>query len=341
MLGLPTTIETGMANKNVNFYDPELRFDYGRAYDFDALERAANDSTIQGDCRIHFQQRQEQQQEDYQGCGHAILELWSGHDDTLHRLMAAQAIEPRSFIGVIGEESWFIPKYTAQADQSLLSHFGLAGEHRRQDLANRFLRPTRWKDFCEEESPVKCIHPGGATWDGNNQTVVAIRPPETEEEGNRFFVEGVYTGYFRKTEENDCEKWPANCTGHFLDYPCRWSSFFIQQAYHLNIALKSSGNEPGAHGYTYSEAVEIFHAANFTKSDLIAWWWRPEALYQKFQGTDFEFQSVLLPHTTQKCIDKRINPDDRCGDHDVLRTGSADGVCAAPAIPNYKLLSTA
>jgi len=113
----------------------------------------------------------------------------------------------------------------------------------------------------------------------------------------------------------------------------------LLQAHHLNIALKSSGDEPGAHGYTYREAVEIFHAANFTKSDLIAWWWKPEALYQKFQGTDFEFQSVLLPPTTQKCLDSRVNPDDRCEDNDELRTGSPDGVCAAPAIPNYKLLS--
>lgn len=232
---------------------------------------------------------------------------------------------------MIGEEGWHIPKFTAEKDSSLLSHFGLAGEENRRKLAERFNFPTTWGDYCNEVSPDGCR--------GNNSTV-AGRPPESEEETKSFFVEGLYTGHFRKTELNDCDKWPANCTGHFVDYPCGWTSFFIQQAHHLNIGLKSTGEQPGSDGYTYGQMLEIWYAANWTKSDVIGWWWRPEALYQQFQGTHFELQSVSLPPTNYRCVENRMNIDERCGANDALRVGNREGACDVPPIPNYKLLST-
>jgi hypothetical protein len=167
------------------------------------------------------------------------LEIWSGQEDVIQELLGKGAVEPKSFIGVIGEEGWQVPKFTAEKDSSLLSHFGLTGEENRQKLAERFLQPTTWGDYCTEASPDGCL--------GDNNTV-AVRPPESEVESNSFFVDQLYTGHFRKTELNDCDKWPKNCTGHFLDYPCGWSSFFIQQAHHLNIGLKSNGEQPGSKG---------------------------------------------------------------------------------------------
>lgn len=267
----------------------------------------------------------------FKGCGHAILEIWSGQEDVIAELLEIEAVEPKAFIGVIGEEGWQIPKYTAEADSSLLSHFGLAGEENRNKLADRFLRPTTWGDYCSEVSPNGCTS-------GTDST--AARAPETLEEEQQYFVSGVYTGHFRKTEDNDCEKWPKNCTGHFLDYPCGWSSFFVQQAHHLNIGLKSNGEQPGANGYSYAHMVEIWYAANWTKSDVIGWWWRPEALYQQFQGTDFELQNIVLPPTNHRCIDNRMNIAERCGDDDALRVGNREGSCDVPPIPNYKLLSS-
>jgi hypothetical protein len=50
------------------------------------------------------------------------------------------------------------------------------------------------------------------------------------------------------------------------------------QTYHLGISLESDGNEPGSNGYSYGEMVEILNAANATKSDLIFYWWYPEAV---------------------------------------------------------------
>ena len=323
VLDVPVTIETGVADKNVNFYDPTMRVEYGVAYDMEGLERASE----VGDCRKIVQV----EGEPYKGCGHAILELWSGQDDVVGGVVGGGASEPPSFLGVIGQEGWLIPKYTAEADSTLLGYFGMAGEENRRKLADRFLRPTTWGDYCDQVASDGCS--------GGNDTV-AERPPFTEGEAEQYFVEGLYTGHFRKTEDNDCDKWPTNCTGHFLDYPCGWSSFFLQQAYHLNIALKSNGEEPGANGYSYARMVEVWNAANWTKSDIIGWWWRPEALYQQYQGTDFELQNVVLPPTNHRCADKRVNIDARCGDDDALRVGEPEGVCDVPPIPNFKLIST-
>jgi len=94
-----------------------------------------------------------------------------------------------------------------------MSYFGLQGEENRQKLADLCLRPTTWKQYCEEVSPSNCTIP--------DET--AQRAPEVEDEEDRMFVDGLYTGHFRKTEENDCETYPHNCTGHIADYPCGWS----------------------------------------------------------------------------------------------------------------------
>lgn len=265
------------------------------------------------------------------GCGHAILEIWSGQEDVILDLLDKGAVEPKSFIGVVGEEGWQIPKFTAEKDSSLLSHFGLAGEENRRKVAERFLHPTTWGEYCTEVAPEECI--------GDNNSV-AVRPPESLTESEKFFEDGLYMGHFRKTELNDCDKWPHNCTGHFLDYPCGWTSFFIQQAHHLNVGLQSNGDEPGSSGYSYSHMLEIWYAANWTKSDVIGWWWRPEALYQQFQGTDFELQRVSLPPTNHRCIENRMNIKERCGPDNALRVGNREGSCDVPPIPNYKLLSS-
>ena len=47
VLDVPVTIETGVEGKNVNFYDPTSRFDYGVGYDMDGLELASQVA----DCR--------------------------------------------------------------------------------------------------------------------------------------------------------------------------------------------------------------------------------------------------------------------------------------------------
>lgn len=99
-------------------------------------------------------------------------------------------------------------------DPTLLTHLGLSGEANRRKLAETFLRPTTWKDYCDEVSLNQCQTPDNVT----------LRAPVDESEYDRFFMEGVYKGHFRKTDDNDCDKNPTTCTGHIADYPCGWTS---------------------------------------------------------------------------------------------------------------------
>ena len=115
-----------------------------------------------------------------------------------------------------------------------------------------------------------------------------------------------------------------------------WQRFFLLQAHHLDIGLKSSGNETSG-GYKFGEMREIWHAANWTKSDVIGIWWRPEYLYQKFQGTDFELQAINLPNPNTECVTNRIGADPLCGSDDF---GSSDWTCDIPPTPLNKVFST-
>ena len=68
-----------------------------------------------------------------------------------------------------------------------------------------------------------------------------------------------------------------------------WTSYVMQQSYHLGIALESDGEPTGK--YSYSEIVDIWLAANATKSSVIGLWWGPDATLSLFAGTG----SDLIP----------------------------------------------
>jgi hypothetical protein len=109
------------------------------------------------------------------------------------------------------------------------------------------------------------------------------------EEG-RYFALGHYTGHFRFTDKNNCTM-NENCTGHFTDYPCGWTSFVKQQTHHLKIALESDGNEDSG-GYSYTEMIDIWSAANATKSAVIGLWFKPDATAALFEGSGSDFMRV-------------------------------------------------
>jgi hypothetical protein len=119
-------------------------------------------------------------------------------------------------LGVLGQESWFVTKFTADEEPSLVSYHGLKGESNRQKLAELFPRPATWRVYCDEVSETNCAEPD----------VTASRYPLPDEE-DKMFVDGFYTGHFRYTEKNDCTLWPNNCTGHVANYPCGKSIFFL------------------------------------------------------------------------------------------------------------------
>jgi 7 transmembrane sweet-taste receptor of 3 GCPR len=322
ILGVPTTVDTGMADTVVDFYNYEGRMEYGKGYDWDAIRMA----TQVQDCRSI---QQADNAEDYKSCAHVSLEVWNGQMENMRLLHEEHVAEKPTAMGVLGNGGWYIPKFTAEYDPTLMTHFGLAGENNRRKLAETFLRPTSWIDYCNEVSTTNCSQPDD----------VAQRGPDVVEEESMMFLKGVYTGYFRKTIENDCDTYPQNCTGNIVDYPCGWSSFI--QPHHLTIALQSSGDEPICHGYKYDQMVQIWHAANATKSHVMMLYWTPDSLVQTYAGTDAEFQKVTLPQPTQECFDHRVNTLDRCEPNLQKRIGHPLGVCDDPSQTLMKIVSTA
>ena len=109
-------------------------------------------------------------------------------------------------------------------------------------------------------------------------------------------------------------------------FPTGWTSLVQQQFHHLDIALKSNGNELGSNGYSYSEMIDIWAAANATKSNVMMQWWIPNALYQTFLGSNAAFERVTLPLPDQVCLQNRVSPEERCSSQELERVGS-DATC--------------
>lgn len=323
VLDVPVTMETGRSHMNIDFYNLDNSYDYGESNDWTCLQTASQ----VGDCR-KVTLSNDNHDPNYVSCCHFVVEVWDAHLSSIRKLAEQGVVENPMGVGILGHQSWFVPRITGIRDPTLLTYLGLMGEENRRKLAERFLRPTRWGQYCEEVSFTNCSLPNS----------VAKRAPQDETERMAFFVEGLYTGHFRKTWENDCDVNP-NCTGHFADFPCGWHSFSSQQLHHLNIALQSEGNEPGSRGYTQAELVEMWAAANATRSDLIIMWWSPEFVYQSYRGTDYEFLRVALQSTTKECIENRISGADRCSDNQTIRVGDPRGACDEEPQSIQKVLS--
>jgi len=271
VLQVPTSVETSVAGNAVNFYDSRSRIQPGSSDNFICLESGAV-----GDCSLV--QGSGEGDEDYQSCCHFIPEVWHVDTGIYDHILDDPFMEATLPMGTIGEEHWYIPKFTAERDPSLTSYIGLAKS--RTKLADRFLRPTTWREYCTE---VANCNDDDNTADG---TVIAKRPPEPDEEdGDRFFVPGLYQGHFRATVDNNCTLSPDTCTGHFFDYPCGWPSYAIQQAYHLGIAVMGNGPEASG-GYTHGQLVDALLASNATKSDILLMWWSPEMVHVFSSGSE-------------------------------------------------------
>jgi hypothetical protein len=328
-LGVAATIESGTAAGRLDFYASDARLEYGTAYAWEGLERAVRVD----DCR-HV--ARSDNDDAYQECAHVLPEVWGGQQASIDRLREAFVIEPVQPNGALGQSGWYMMRFTLLAHPQLASYFGLQGSGdgrgNRAALADIFLRPTRWGDYCADASTDACQTPTG----------VAQRAPRNDAEGSRFHVPGLYTGYFRPTNDNNCTAHPDTCTGAFIEYPCGWSSFFVPQAHHLDIALSSSGDEPASQGYLYTEMLDILAAANVTKSNVAIAWWAPSSMYQSFLGTDAEFNRVSLPPPTQDCVEARVDPRQRCNTtltFDQL-VGEPLGSCDLSSESLRKVLST-
>ena len=115
VLQVPTTLETSVANKYVNFYSPTNEFDYGVSNDWDAI--AAANAAPHGDCRQRTGKDARQDptgdshavtDEEYVPCGHVIPELWGGN--TFKDLFARHregVVDAPEGLGAIGAQGIF------------------------------------------------------------------------------------------------------------------------------------------------------------------------------------------------------------------------------------------
>lgn len=302
ILEVPVSVEQNRRGLNLDFYNFENRLDFDPSLEY-------SNQIVQGskgDCKL----LKTKPSEPYISCGHVIPEIWGedfgdGIDGSL----------PLSEMGALGKNRLFVPRFTMERDPSLVTYTGLGGEENRQKLASVFKRPTNWNDYCALISQSNCSIPDGTT----------ARGPMNQDEGASYFVEGLYTGYFRPTEENDCESNPE-CTGSIIDFPCSWGSHTLQQMEHLDIPLKSSG-EDVVGGYNIEFHSQIWAAANATKSDVMMVWWYPDPLYDAYIGTEAEMTHVILPPPTQKCVRARAPVETRCDNDLETNLGGPEGAC--------------
>ena len=110
------------------------------------------------------------------------------------------------------------------------------------------------EDYCEQVSLNNC-----SIGDG-----VAKRPPTQYDidEETAYYADDDYTGHFRYTDKNNCTNPDIKCTGHFIDYPCDWTSYFERLVYWNDIWLENDMI------YTYSQMLQIIQASNATKSHI-------------------------------------------------------------------------
>lgn len=188
--------------------------------------------------------------------------------------------------GVNGRFGFYVPISLIPKHTSLSSvyGFGFKGEDNRQKLADIFLTPTTWDFYCNRISSSGCSESDG----------IAEHAPSDEEEKLSYFKEGSYKGHFRRDDSNDCEKFPNNCTGNVIVPTCDWSIYSEAQFFWNKIFLTSNGPNIPNGGYNSKQAVDIYHAANATKSAVIIWWWEPDALIDLFHGDDYELYRIAL-----------------------------------------------
>jgi hypothetical protein len=245
------------------------------------------------------------------------------------KFILEQKVEPPQGTGVLGQEHWFVTKFTAEDYPEFVSYHGLAKEEHQETLAATFKRPTTWTDYCALVSADNCTTPDG----------VAERAPSDEKEANRMFLQDLYTGHFRFTDENNCTL-TENCTGHIANYPCGWMSNMESNLYHMNISLNANNGIDGApNGYTSEQLKEMWDAANATRSHLMMMWWSPEPHYQKYLGKDAEFQRVILKPYTLECDKAREGGKKECSPDLQERVGAPEEACDNPTEPLRKLIS--
>ncbi|CAB9496241.1 Metabotropic glutamate receptor-like protein [Seminavis robusta] len=303
ILMVPVSLETGGYDLTVDFYDPQNTLQFVPDVDhWETLTTAAD--APNGDCQQVQQQGSQQKatnknQKYWLSCAHVIPEYWdnegSGQNTThgVDQMQDMGIIERTQPLGAVGYRGLYVTKFTAVEEPSITSYLGLTGEQTREKLADLFKYPTTWKDYCEFVSNNSCTEPDHT----------AQRPPRDQGEGERYHVKGLYKGYFRTLTSNNCTTNPTTCTGHVADVPCLSTlgpSLLAPWIYHLNIPLTSQQ-------YTYPQRLELWDAANATKSHFLTIDSAPDGASAKYASTETELLRITFPNPTLECRQSREN----------------------------------
>jgi hypothetical protein len=316
VVGVPATVGlTTEDTAKASFYNPINTMEYSAAaYPWDAIEKANEVD----DCTFTKEP-----------CVHVLPEVWGGQRKDWLKFLQNEAIDPVIGNGMVGKISLYIPFFTAKLHPALVSFHGLQGKENQKLLAETFFRPTTWVDYCQQVSNNTC-----STADTTSQ-----RFPSPDEE-QLYFSEGVYTGHFRANDKNDCEKSPF-CTGHVVTAPCTWSNNLDAQLYGNDIiGLEPDGPNPPNGGYDYASMVQIWRAANATKSNVLMVWYQPDPYLAEYVGSDSEFQQVLFPAATSDCLKNQVDTEARCSEDITVRRGDPKGACDSEAQALQQVMAT-
>ena len=314
VLKVPVTVGLNSGLTSISsFYSPINSMEYSSVpYPWEALQYGVDCETTDQDCVD------------------VMPEVWNGQVSRWSSMMHEGIIEPVDGCGQVGKLGWFVPGATARRDDSLVSYYGLQGEENRAKLAQAFKRPSTWYEYCEEVSIDNCT----------TSDDVAEHYPKTVAMAAKYFEGGLFTGHFRMLPENNCTEFPETCTGYIVGPICTWSTNVDAQLYWNDIVgLKAGGPSEPNKGYEYSSQTEIWRAANATKSDVMMWWWNPEATVEEFSTSDWSFQQIILPTVTDVCSEARISVDDRCVEDIAVRRGDRLGACDYEAHALQKVVS--
>lgn len=318
ILHVPVSLEQGDPVSSIDLYHPEMRLDYHSDYKH-YLTAMENAHKFGGDCSKAVG-------DGYEMCAHFVPEVWSANSNGIQDLVYAEQLEPPQSLNMLAQQGWYIPKFTAQRDPSLLSYLGMQGEENRQKLADTFKRPQTWQQYCDHVSPTLCSTPDNH----------AQRAPNTTEEGRRMYVEDLYQGYFLATDQNNCTLHPDTCTGHFVQYPCQWRSNVPTQLHYLDIAMDARVDPD----HSFPRMVETWRAAKANQENVIVYWWSPELFMFEMAGSDFEFTPVSMPLPTVNCLKHIGDHGQHCEADPQDRLGPPDAVCGQPAKVLHSLMST-
>ena len=116
-----------------------------------------------------------------------------------------------------------------------------------------------------------------------------------------------------------------------MDYPCSWKPFTEQQMHWNKIHVEAENTGPH---YSGSSLKEIFYAANATRSDVMALWWKPDPTFDQF-----EYIKIAFPFPSTECIKNRRPTVDRCSASKEELVGMKEGACDLAILPLEKVIA--